>query len=62
MTDSSAVSAIVDRVLENNPASIADYKQGREKALQYLMGQVMKESKGKATPQLTRDLILRKLH
>lgn len=61
ITDTSTIEPIVDRVLAANAPSIADYKNGKDKALQYLIGQVMKECKGKATPALTRDLILKKL-
>jgi aspartyl-tRNA(Asn)/glutamyl-tRNA(Gln) amidotransferase subunit B len=61
ITDTSTIEPIVDKILASNQASITDYKNGRDKALQYLIGQVMKECKGKATPALTRDLILKKI-
>ena len=59
--DSSIIEPIVDKVLAVNQSSITDYKNGRDKALQYLIGQVMKECKGKATPELTRDLLIKKI-
>ena len=62
LRDTSIIEPIVDRVLELNQNSITDYKNGRDKALQYLIGQVMKECKGKATPDITRDLILKKIN
>ncbi len=61
LKDTSIIEPIVDKVLALNENSITDYKNGRDKALQYLIGQVMKECKGKATPDLTRDLILKKI-
>lgn len=59
--DSSIIEPIVDRVLSENPQSIADYKEGRTKALAFLVGQVMKETKGKASPDVVNALILKKL-
>ncbi|NGX26303.1 MAG: Aspartyl/glutamyl-tRNA(Asn/Gln) amidotransferase subunit B [Chlamydiae bacterium] len=62
VSDTSIIEPIVDKVLEKNPQSIADYKAGRTKALAFLVGQVMKETKGKATPSVVNDLILKKIH
>lgn len=50
---------IVSDVLESNAAVVADYKAGKEAAIQYLVGMVMKSSKGKAVPQAARECILR---
>ncbi len=50
---------IVGRILAENPQSIADYKQGRTKALAFLVGQVMKETK--ASPDVVNELILKKI-
>ena len=63
VSDESAVAAIVDEVL-NDPASaasIADIKAGKDKAIGYLVGQIMKKSKGKANPALAQKLIREKL-
>lgn len=46
------------RVMERNPQSIADYKAGKEKALGFIVGQTMKEMKGKANPAKINELIL----
>lgn len=62
MSDSSAIEGIIDVVLKNNPQSIADYKNGKEKAIGFLVGQIMKESKGKANPQIVNELLLKKLN
>lgn len=59
--DMGVIEPIVDRILANNPQSIADYKSGRTKALAFLVGQVMKETKGKASPDLVNKLILHKI-
>ncbi|HOJ09906.1 MAG TPA: Asp-tRNA(Asn)/Glu-tRNA(Gln) amidotransferase subunit GatB [Clostridiales bacterium] len=62
VTDEAAIAKIVDKVLDNNPGSVADYKAGKKKALGFLVGQVMKESKGKAEPQLVNRLLSEKLN
>lgn len=61
MTDMSAVEEIVNRVVESNPESIEDYKNGKQKAFQFLIGQVMKETRGKAPPNVVKDLIEKKI-
>ena len=48
---------IVQAAINNNPKSVADYKGGNEKAIGFLVGQVMKESKGKANPQIVNKLL-----
>lgn len=49
---------VVQRVLESNPKPLEDYINGQEKALQFIVGQVMKETKGQANPQIVKDIIL----
>ncbi|MDI3328458.1 MAG: Asp-tRNA(Asn)/Glu-tRNA(Gln) amidotransferase subunit GatB [Alicyclobacillaceae bacterium] len=61
ISDEGALAAIVDKVIEANPKSVADYKGGKEKALGALVGQVMKETKGKANPQLVNKLLKERL-
>ncbi len=61
MTDMTLVEEIVARVVKENPESIEDYKKGKEKAFQFLVGQVMKETRGKAPPEVVRDLIQKKI-
>lgn len=58
ISDEGAIKEIVEKVVENNPQSIIDYKAGRDRALGFLVGQVMKESKGKANPGLVNKLLL----
>jgi len=59
--DSGALEAIVDQVLAANPKSIEEYKAGRDKALNALVGQVMKASGGKANPGQVNELLKKKL-
>ncbi|MCI5053123.1 MAG: Asp-tRNA(Asn)/Glu-tRNA(Gln) amidotransferase subunit GatB [Simkaniaceae bacterium] len=59
--DLSSIEPIVDQVLADNPSSITDFKAGKDKAFQYLVGQVMKATRGKANPEIVRDLITKKI-
>ncbi len=61
ISDSSAIEKIVDDVLSLNAQSISDWQRGKDHALGYLVGQVMKQSKGKANPSLAKSLILEKI-
>jgi aspartyl-tRNA(Asn)/glutamyl-tRNA(Gln) amidotransferase subunit B len=61
MDDTAAIEAIVDAVLLANPQSIIDFKAGRDKAFAFLVGQVMKETRGKASPQIVNHLIKTKI-
>jgi aspartyl-tRNA(Asn)/glutamyl-tRNA(Gln) amidotransferase subunit B len=58
ISDEGAIKAVVDQVVENSPQSVADFKAGKEKAVGFLVGQVMKETKGKANPGLVNKLIV----
>ena len=59
--DTSAIEPMVDKVLAENPQSIADYKAGKEKAFAYLVGQVMKLCRGTASPAIVNELLTKKL-
>ena len=61
MSDSSALLKIINEVLNNNPQSIEDFKNGKDRAVGFLVGQVMKASKGQANPALTNRLIQEEL-
>lgn len=61
VTDTGAIESIIHEVIKNNPKSVEDYKNGKDKALKFLIGQVMKESKGKANPQMVNDILIKKL-
>ena len=61
ITDSGAIAALVDEVLAANAAGVAEFRAGKEKAFNALVGQVMKAAKGKANPQQVNDLLRKKL-
>jgi aspartyl-tRNA(Asn)/glutamyl-tRNA(Gln) amidotransferase subunit B len=61
MNDSGALEKIVDDVLAANAKNVAEFRGGNEKALNGLVGQIMKASKGKANPQQVNDLLRAKL-
>jgi len=61
MNDSSALEAIVDEVLARNEKSVAEFRAGKDKAFNALVGQVMKASQGKANPAQAGELLKRKL-
>lgn len=59
--DDSLIKDIIARVIANNEESVNDYKSGHDRALKYLMGQVMKESKGQVNPSLANKLLQEEL-
>ncbi|PKO83443.1 MAG: Asp-tRNA(Asn)/Glu-tRNA(Gln) amidotransferase GatCAB subunit B [Betaproteobacteria bacterium HGW-Betaproteobacteria-11] len=61
VTDTSALEPLIDDVLAANPKSVEEFRAGKEKAFNALVGQVMKASKGKANPQQVGDLLRKKL-
>jgi aspartyl-tRNA(Asn)/glutamyl-tRNA(Gln) amidotransferase subunit B len=61
MNDSGALEKIIDEVIAANPDNVAQYKAGKDKAFNALVGQVMKASKGKANPQQVNELLKSKL-
>ncbi|MBS4165622.1 Aspartyl/glutamyl-tRNA(Asn/Gln) amidotransferase subunit B [Neochlamydia sp. AcF65] len=62
VSDQGEIAAIVDRVLAQNPQSIADFKAGREKAFAFLVGQVMKETRGKAAPTVVNEMLKQRIN
>ncbi|MGE5396174.1 MAG: Asp-tRNA(Asn)/Glu-tRNA(Gln) amidotransferase subunit GatB [Chitinophagales bacterium] len=61
ISDESSIQAIVIEAVSNNPNVVEDYKNGKEKALGFLVGQVMKASKGKANPEVANRLLREEL-
>ena len=59
--DTSEIEALIDQVLFDNPTALIDYKAGKSKAFAFLIGQVMKLSRGKASPDLVNSILLQKL-
>ncbi|MDI6715746.1 MAG: Asp-tRNA(Asn)/Glu-tRNA(Gln) amidotransferase subunit GatB [Actinomycetota bacterium] len=61
ISDESEISSIVDLVLQENPGAVKEYREGKERALGFLVGQVMRLTKGRANPQLVNRLLREKL-
>jgi len=61
ITDSSAIEAVVDKVIEANPGQVAEYKAGKDKLIGFFVGQVMKETKGQANPGQVNQVLKAKL-
>ena len=61
ISDSGELEGIVDGVIATNPQQVTDYRGGKEKAFNSLVGQVMKATRGKANPQQVSDILRRKL-
>ncbi|MBT9139487.1 MAG: Aspartyl/glutamyl-tRNA(Asn/Gln) amidotransferase subunit B [Dehalococcoidia bacterium] len=61
ISDKDAIAAIVEQVITDNPKSVEDFKAGTEKAIGFLVGQVMKISKGRANPEMVNQLLREKL-
>ncbi len=57
VNDEGALRAVVEKVLTENPQSVADYKGGKQKAIGFLVGQTMKAMKGKADPGLVNQML-----
>jgi aspartyl-tRNA(Asn)/glutamyl-tRNA(Gln) amidotransferase subunit B len=61
ISDSGAIEDVVARILAANPAEVEAYRNGKAKLLGFFVGQVMKETRGQANPQLVNDILKRKL-
>jgi aspartyl-tRNA(Asn)/glutamyl-tRNA(Gln) amidotransferase subunit B len=61
ITDTGEIEEVIERVILNNPKEAKDYKAGKDKLLKFFIGQVMKETKGKANPQMVNDILVEKL-
>jgi aspartyl-tRNA(Asn)/glutamyl-tRNA(Gln) amidotransferase subunit B len=61
VTDTGAIEKIIEAVLAANPTQVEQYRAGSEKVFGFLVGQVMKESKGKANPGQVNDILKSKL-
>ena len=57
ISDEGAIKEIVEKVVAANPKSIEDYHNGKDRALGFLVGQIMKETRGKANPKIVNDLL-----
>jgi aspartyl-tRNA(Asn)/glutamyl-tRNA(Gln) amidotransferase subunit B len=61
VSDADELGPIIDRILEENPGQVAAYRSGKEGLLGFFVGQVMKETQGKANPRVVNDLVREKL-
>jgi aspartyl-tRNA(Asn)/glutamyl-tRNA(Gln) amidotransferase subunit B len=61
VTDSGAIEVLIDKILADNPAQLADYRAGKDKLFGFFVGQAMKASGGKTNPQQLNDLLKKKL-
>ena len=62
ISDEGAIKEVVLKILQANPQSVSDYKAGKDKAVGFLVGQAMKETKGKANPQMLNKMFLEELN
>lgn len=61
ISDTGLLIEIIKNIIEQNPASVEDYLAGKDRAVKFLMGQIMKETKGSANPSLANELLLEEL-
>ena len=61
ISDEGAIKEVVAKILEANPQSVVDFKAGKDRALGFLVGQAMKETKGKANPKMLNEMFLEEL-
>lgn len=59
--DTKKITEIIDQIITANPKVVQDFKAGKENALKFLIGQVMRETKGKANPQIINQILKEKL-
>ena len=62
ISDEGEIKQVVMHILEANPQSIVDFKAGKARALGFLVGQAMKQTKGKANPQMLNKIFLEELN
>ena len=61
ITDTSAIEAVIDEIIANNPGQVAEYRSGKDKLFGFFVGQAMRASKGKANPNTLNDILKQKL-
>lgn len=61
ISDDSFIKEIITKVISENPDSVKDYKEGKDRTIKYLMGQVMKEAHGKVNPSVSMQLLIKEL-
>ena len=53
---------IIHNIIKNNPKAVEDYKNGLDRSIKFLMGQIMKETKGHANPKMANDMLIEELN
>jgi aspartyl-tRNA(Asn)/glutamyl-tRNA(Gln) amidotransferase subunit B len=61
VSDDAVIASAIDKVMADNPKAVLDYKAGEQKSFGFLVGQTMKELKGKGNPQIINQLLQKKL-
>ena len=61
LNDSDEIRAMIKRAIADNPGPVADFKGGKQKAILFFVGQVMKATKGQANPQIVNEIALEEL-
>ena len=61
ISDLDRIEEMASLVIATNPQAVAEYRAGKEQSLKFLVGQMMKETKGRANPNLTAELLKKKL-
>ncbi|MCQ4575001.1 MAG: Asp-tRNA(Asn)/Glu-tRNA(Gln) amidotransferase subunit GatB [Candidatus Brocadiales bacterium] len=61
ISDKGELEELVSKILDENPAAVSDFKKGKKTALGFLVGQIMRQSKGKANPKVANELLTQKL-
>ena len=61
VSDEGAILKLVEETLAENPQSVSDYKAGKDKAIGFLVGQIMKKSRGKANPGMVTKMLKEKM-
>jgi aspartyl-tRNA(Asn)/glutamyl-tRNA(Gln) amidotransferase subunit B len=61
ISDTSEIEAIIQKIIDSNAEQVGEYHSGKEKVFGFFVGQVMKESKGKANPKLVNEILRNKL-
>ncbi|MBR5857611.1 MAG: Asp-tRNA(Asn)/Glu-tRNA(Gln) amidotransferase GatCAB subunit B, partial [Phascolarctobacterium sp.] len=61
VSDEGAIIKLVEETIAENPQSVADFKAGKDRAIGFLVGQIMKKSKGKANPGMVQAMLKEKL-
>jgi len=61
LSDSAELEKVADKIIQEHPAVAEDFRKGKQNALQFLVGQVMKETKGRANPKIVQELLRKRL-